>query len=269
MGGFRKTGALPPGLPFAGLAVFILLLSAGAAAAFAQPGREKVNQGNKLYEKEQYDEAMNKYRDAAIESPASPIIGYNIGAVHYKKQKFDEALQHFEKATGVRNPDVQSMAYYNLGNALFRSGKIVESIGAYKRALELNTLDEDAKFNLEFARAILKEHAEKDQSPESHEQQQQQMSREGNGSQNEDGGEKQNGDEERGEDEQKMQSAEGTDGNEQETGDENEEQGEEAHTLTKEQAEQILKALENDEREDMKEAKKRQAAGSGRVLKDW
>ena len=39
--------------------------------------------------------------------------------------------------------------------------------------------------------------------------------------------------------------------------------------MTKEEAESILKALANDEKEDLKNAKKMKVPGNIRVLKDW
>jgi Ca-activated chloride channel family protein len=47
-----------------------------------------------------------------------------------------------------------------MGNALFRINKLDESIVAYKKALELNPSDMDAKFNLEFAREQIKKKKE-------------------------------------------------------------------------------------------------------------
>jgi tetratricopeptide (TPR) repeat protein len=59
----------------------------------------------------------------------------------------------------------QAKGYYNSGNVLYREGKWEEAIGAYKKALELNPNDEDAKYNLEFVRQKIKENL-KPQKPE-------------------------------------------------------------------------------------------------------
>ena len=39
--------------------------------------------------------------------------------------------------------------------------------------------------------------------------------------------------------------------------------------MTKEEAESILRALESDEKKDLKDAKKMKVPGNVRVLKDW
>ncbi len=62
---------------------------------------------------------------------------------------------------------------YNLGNALARSGDLEGALAAYERALELNTNDEDARFNRDLVEALLK------QQQEQQDQQDQQQSQNG------------------------------------------------------------------------------------------
>ncbi|MGH7602340.1 MAG: tetratricopeptide repeat protein, partial [bacterium] len=117
-------------------------------------GRKQVAEGNKFFAEEKYDEANNKYRDAEVANPESPIVHFNIGDALYKKRKYEEALEAFQKAT-QKSDDVQLQAqsYYNFGNTLYRLNKWPESLLAYQQALKLNPDDKDAKFNLEYVRA--------------------------------------------------------------------------------------------------------------------
>ena len=151
---------------------FLILNILFAISAFAQSGHKQVTEGNKLYAEEKYDEANNKYRDALIDSPESPIINFNIGDVQYKKRNFEEAVKSYEKSTFSDEIKVQSGSYYNIGNTLYKMGKLPESILAYKKALELNPEDEDAKYNLEYVREKLKDDSEKQ--PQENQKQQQQ-----------------------------------------------------------------------------------------------
>jgi len=76
--------------------IFLLILNMlFAISAFAQSGHKQVTEGNKLYAEGKYDEANNKYRDALIENPESPIVNFNIGDVQYKKRNFEEASSFF------------------------------------------------------------------------------------------------------------------------------------------------------------------------------
>ena len=219
---------------------------------FGQSTRKKVESGNVLYYQEKYDEALNKYQDALIDNPESPEINFNVGNSQYKMKKYDESLKEYEKLLTVPDAMFQSKVYYNIGNTLFRSGKIAECILSYKKALELNPDDIDAKFNLEFARNFLKEHAEKEPMPQ---QQQQQL-----GEQEDTRQSSEDDEQEKSENQKDKQIAEK---------DDSEQKEDEKEEISKEEAESILRALENDEKKNLKDAKKMKIPGNVRVLKDW
>lgn len=166
------------GISYAGLlaalAVFWLFFAMPAGASAQGKGRAKVLEGNALFAEGKYDEANNAYRDAQLDNPTSPIIDYNIANTLYEKRNYEEAIKLYDKVTkNARDPDLLEQAYYNLGNALFRVNKLPESILAYKEALKLNPDDEDAKYNLEYVRARLKQRADKQDRGQQQQQNQQ------------------------------------------------------------------------------------------------
>jgi Ca-activated chloride channel family protein len=220
---------------------------------FAQAGRKKVIEGNQLYSEEKYDAASNKYQDALLENPSSPLIQFNVGDVLYKKNNYEKSLEAFQKSLDTDDPIRQSQAYYNLGNTLYRSQKLPESILAYEQALKLNPDDEDAKFNLEFVRNKMKENAK----PQQQDQQQQQQNQQQN-QQNQDQDKK---DQEKKEQEKKEQEKQ------QEQQQQAQQEQQKKKEMSKEQAEQLMEALKENQ-EDMKK-KQAQASGTMRVDKDW
>jgi Ca-activated chloride channel homolog len=96
----------------------------------------------------------------------SPINDEEKGTAAYRSGRFPQAAQAFEQSIG-RAPSsdaqrlaVQEDAYYNLGNALYRSGqtteksdagttieKWTEAVKAYETALQLRPDDADSKYN--------------------------------------------------------------------------------------------------------------------------
>lgn len=162
--------------PVIRLALCGALFACLPAAAFGQgKGRSKVLEGNKLFAEGKFDEANIAYRDAQLDNPASTIIEYDIANTLYEKKKYEEALKLYDKIT--KDPDdpvLQSRAYYNLGNTLYRLNKLPESILAYKEALKLNPDDAQAKYNLEYVRARLKQNAKKQEQQQQNPQQQNQ-----------------------------------------------------------------------------------------------
>jgi len=205
----------------------------------AQAGRKKVTEGNRLYSEEKFDEANNKYQDALLEDPGSPLIQFNVGNVLYKKKNYEKALEGYSKSLDTDDPLLQSQTYYNMGNTLYRQGKLLESILAYERALKLNPDDQDAKYNLEFVRNKLKENAKPQQQNQQKQQQKQQ------GQQNKD---QQNQQQKK--EEEQQQAAE----------------QQQKKEMSKEAAERLLDALKENQK-DMK--KQTQGPGKVRVEKDW
>ncbi len=85
---------------------------------------------------------------------------YNEGTEAYTKGDFAKASESLKTSLRTQDLSLQQRSYYNLGNALFRTGQSTlekepeatiktweESIKAYEDALALNAADEDASYN--------------------------------------------------------------------------------------------------------------------------
>jgi Ca-activated chloride channel family protein len=111
----------------------------------------------KLYESGQYTEAINRYNRILIEHPDWTEAHFGKGSALYKSDQIDEALREFELAIPSKDPLQKSAVYYNMGNALIKSERLAESLRFYRRALELNPQDYDAKHNFELVRQMLQQ----------------------------------------------------------------------------------------------------------------
>lgn len=67
----------------------------------------------------------------------------------YQKGEYEEAIQSYESVleTRIEAPEI----YFNLANAYYKTGQIAPAILNYERALLLSPEDEDIKYNLELA----------------------------------------------------------------------------------------------------------------------
>ena len=151
---------------FAGLLLAGLL--SGSQPLWSQAGREKVLEGNRNFSEGDYDKALELYREALEESPESSTIRFNLGDAHFKKEDMEDAADSFSQALQSEDPEIESRAQYNLGNSLYRQGKLQESLSAYREALKLAPGDRDAKHNLEF---VLKQLQEQQQQQKNQNQQ--------------------------------------------------------------------------------------------------
>jgi len=234
---------------------------------FAQgAGRRQVAEGNKHYAENKFDEANDKYRDAEVANPESPIVHFNIGDALYKKRKYEEALQAYQKALQKSDDaQLQAQSHYNIGNTYFRLNKWQESLQSYQEALKLNPKDNEAKYNLEYVRAKIKENAQKQPQDQ---QQQQKQNQQQQDQQNQQDQQKQ--DQQQQEQQQKEQQQEEQD---QQKPDEQKQQQatqqrKDQEQMKKEDAARLLEALKNQEKEAQKQ-RQMKVQGRARVDKDW
>lgn len=79
-----------------------------------------------------------------------PVQAYNQGNALYARKDYPGAAAAYEQALRSGH---DARVHYNLGNALFKSGKIGEAILNYRRAYYLAPRDADVAANLAYARA--------------------------------------------------------------------------------------------------------------------
>jgi len=226
-------------------------------------GQELTQEGEKKKAVEAWEEALRYYRDAEIERPENPELSYNIGNAIYRQEKYEDALERYFKALSSDELEHQAWTHYNLGNALYRGGKYPEAIQAYQECLELTPEDQDAKFNLEFVRKKMKEMLDKEAKRQQEQKQQQQPQSEQQ--QQEQKQESKNEEQQTREDQEQAQQPE----DEQKQQEQQREQLKPKEGMTKEDAERILNALKDDEKELLKEQKRAPRGRGRRGGKDW
>ncbi len=140
-----------------------------ASTCFAEDSSGLINKANRFYQQKKYDQAITLYNQAQIKLPEAAEINYNIGAAKYKKEDYASAISFFEKATASRDKILESKANFNIGNAKYKLGKLKENtdlketvnllrqaLDYYKRAIELDSKDEDTRINHELVEKELK-----------------------------------------------------------------------------------------------------------------
>jgi len=140
-----------------------LLLFAWPLTAFGDSAASAVAEGNRQYGEKKYDEAIVNYQKALQVLPESPDIFFNLGAAEYQRKNYEQSEKLFGRSIALSDAARQSQAAYNLGGAFYREGKLLEALAAFKKAIELNPRDEDAKFNYEFVSLKLKEQQQQQQ----------------------------------------------------------------------------------------------------------
>ena len=153
-----------------GIAALLPILS--VRPALADPAARKNNEGNRLYEQKQFDEALRLYMDAQASKPGAPELHYNIGNVLFRKKDYDKAVAEYMRAQAAADPVLSEAATFNRGNAHLMQGHLEDAVQAYIQALRARPDDADAKRNLELALRLLEQ--KKKQQPQEQDKKQNQ-----------------------------------------------------------------------------------------------
>ena len=115
------------------------------------------------YKNKKYEEAKSYYEQVLTKKENNAAASLGLGASQYQLGDIPNAAKSFEEALKSKDTNIQDRAYYNLGNSLYSQQKMEESIAFYRKALELNPNDDDAKFNYELAKYIIQQQQEQNQ----------------------------------------------------------------------------------------------------------
>jgi tetratricopeptide (TPR) repeat protein len=143
-----------------------------AAATLAQAQERKMlKKGNELYTQKKYREAASAYEQAIKTQPQSVTGHFNLGNAMVQQKQYDSARKTFSQAANdSKEPAVQSGAQYNTGNTYMSQQEWQKAVDAYKQALRKKPGDSDAQYNLSYALAKLKQ--QQDQQKQQQKQQQ-------------------------------------------------------------------------------------------------
>lgn len=213
-----------------------------------QSNNKLIRDGNKLYHEGDFEASMEKYDKVLERNDDSEMANFNKGTAQYKLEDYEKAIERFTKIISASDDnEVRSKAYHNLGNSFMESDKLDESIEAYKDALRLNPNDDEARYNLAYALNKKEEQEQQDQDQ-----------------QNKDQDNKTKEQEKENQDQQQNQESEQEQSEEQKG-----EQQPREQELTKEEAERILRALEENEKKTRKKVEKAKVRSRGNNEKDW
>lgn len=218
-------------------AVF-LLAAAGVSAQKAE--RDYIRKGNHLFNDSVFVDAEVNYRKALEANPKSTVSMYNLGNTLSQQQKFQDAMEQYVSASKIEKDKMKlAHIYHNMG-VIFQAGKdYAKAVDAYKMSLRNNPTDHETRYNLALAQKMLKD-------------QQNQQNQDQNQDQNKDKQKDQKQDEKK--DQQQPPKSEKKQDNQ----------------MSKENAEQLLNSVMQDEKDVQDKVKKQQKVmQGGRLEKDW
>ncbi len=218
------------------------LMTAFVSGAYAQRSdRSFVRKGNRMFEDSLFIKAEENYLKAVDLNPDLYEGNYNLGNAYTAQQKPNEAIEQYRKTSNVlearkkelmENPqsnskdldkckDELAKTYHNTGVVYHMCQQYDKAVEAYKQALRNNPKDDETRYNMILAQRML------DQQQQDQENQQDQQDQQ---------------------DQQQQQQEQQQDQQEQQQ-EEQQQQQEQPEEMSQENAEQILEAAMQDEKD--------------------
>lgn len=256
-------------LTMVAVAATFIITGCTSSTSEERASRRFNDEGNKLYAEDRFSDAEDAYTKAVNSDPSNLQAKYNLamsmvrqaGPGESGKKLLAKADSLFKEVAEhpAAPADLASHAAYNMGNSAYNAQQWDPSVGAYKQSLRLNPDDDYARENLRLAQLKKKE-------------QEQKQDNENKDNQDKDNKEQQKQDQQQNKDQNKPQQPQNPDQNEKEKP--QPQQPQPQGGMSDENAEKILKAMENAEaatRRRVIEAEKKKAESAGRrvVTNPW
>ena len=228
--------------------ILSLLLCVGAGQALAQEktDRDYLRSGNKLYNDSLFIKAEVDYRKALELNPKSTDAMFNLANALLMQQKAKEAMEQYESVSKIEKDKAKlAQIYHNMGVILQSSKQLPQCIEAYKESLRNNPKDDETRYNLALAQKQLKDQQQDQQNQD--QQQQQQEQKEDKQDRNKDQQEQDQKDQQQNQQQQQQNKNE----------------------MSKENAQQLLNAVMQDEKNVQDKVKKQIQIQGKKLEKDW
>ena len=219
------------------------------------------DKGLNHYQNQEYEAAQEYYESVLGKRGNQAQAHFGRGSSAFQQGDLETAKYSFEQSLKADNEQLKSKAMYNLGNTFYQNQKTEEALAFYRKALELDPTDNEAKYNYEFLKYQQEppeDQQEQDQNKKDQEKEQDQDQEKEQDQKNKEQEDK-NQEQEEKEEQQKN--------DEQQQQPQKQEASEEEKSQDLKQAESILDALKQDEKIMQKQQIAR--SKSRKLAKDW
>lgn len=222
----------------------LLISFVGVSAQKAE--RDYIRKGNRAFKDSTFVDAEVFYRKALEVNPKSTVSMYNLGNALSYQSKLKEAMEQYTAAAKVeKSKSKLAQIYHNMG-VIFQSAKdYASAVQAYKLSLRNNPKDDQTRYNLALAMKLLKDQQKNQQ----------------NQDKNQDKDKKQDQNQDKKNDPKKDKQKD----NQQQPPKPQKKDSQ----MSKENAEQLLNSVMQDEKNTQDKVKKQQVIQGGRLEKDW
>ena len=154
---------------FKGMCIVMLMLI--PSLAWADSDRQYVRSGNKYYRAEQYDKAELEYKKALSANDQNTQAMYNLGCAMMMQQQDSLAIEQFKMSGEAETNKIRkAMSYHNIGVIFQMHQEYAKAIEFYKEALRNNPRDHETRYNLALCQQLLKNQPQQNQNQDKQDQ---------------------------------------------------------------------------------------------------
>lgn len=224
---------------------------------------EDARKANEAYNNGEYQKAITLYKKAIDAEPKNSKLYFNLATALAKTGQRKEAIRTYEQYKSMtKDPQQQARADYNIGNLLAQEEQWEQAAERYRQSLRYMNQDSDAKHNYELAK-------QKEQQQKKQQQQKQQNNNQQN-QQNQQQSQNQQQQNQQQKNKQQQQSQQNSQNQQNQQNQSNQSQQKQQSRMSKAEAEKILEALGQREKELLKQFKKQKSDSDNSTNeKDW
>ena len=247
-----------------------MLIIAAAVPAFGQTDRKEVRQGNREFKKEAFQDAEIAYKKALLKDSLSNAASFNLGNTYYRMENYSEADRYYAAVSdSLDHAGHGAESYFNQGDSFLKQRNWQAAVEAFKNSLRRNPDDMDAKSNLAYAQKMLEN---EQQGGGGQNQDQTQNQDQNQDRQNQDQNNDQNQDNQDQQDQNQDQNQDNNDQNQDQQDQQNQQgQSGEQPKISPQAAQQMLQAIQEQEKQTQDKVNKEKAlkAKSKQKDKNW
>lgn len=135
----------------------VLLCGSAAAAGLFERKVEVVEEGNRAFAEQHYQQALESYERAEQQLVQQPRIHFDRGGALFKLGRHQEAREAYLRAMGEEDPEIKKRNLFNIGNTFLAEGALEDAAAYFRRALEMDPGFDDARYNLELVLRAMEE----------------------------------------------------------------------------------------------------------------
>ena len=128
--------------------IILVFLFCAVFSTVAQNDRDYIRRGNRFMRDSIFDKAQIEYQKAIEADNTNAMAHYNLGNALLYQNKAEDAMKEYEQAAKMETNKIRkAQVYHNMGVLLQSAKQIDKAVACYKESLRNNPAQDDTRYN--------------------------------------------------------------------------------------------------------------------------